>query len=428
LDLPNEVGPPSGLAGGPKNGGVSSSNFEKELLNFIIKNSNGLGVNLPTLLRFYSQLNKTNFEALLENRKLYMKFYMKIRRFIASLEKKGLVEVSKVDGFLWVKPKVDLIKVNIVKFKLVNFHSSRFKHPYRFEASGLLMRKHELSSEDWKELDYLLYNYIEDVSGRVIVLKHVEEDRFKLLRYKHRFLKSELDRILKVYDVVFNNASRLYSEAVFITLTMNPETYSNLYEASMRIGKALNRFMSFLAKRYGKRLHYIAVFEPMNSGNPHLHVIVFGISRIEEHYELTEILAKQGFGYIHYEYGIRKDKNGNWVWRNRANKPKKCSTMDVKAYLKKYLVKVFHRALSNKSWKQGLAISDYKLAFYFASNKRFFTCSRALMVKNYKISSGLWVFIGSWYWLDVPNWILEFANVTLAPSTEFVWRLEALDG
>jgi hypothetical protein len=50
------------------------------------------------------------------------------------------------------------------------------------------------------------------------------------------------------------------------------------------------------------------------------------------------------------------------------------------------------------------------------------------MVKREKASLGLWVYIGSWYWLDVPNWILELANVTLAPSSEFVWRLEALDG
>jgi len=426
LDLPSQVGPPSGLAGGPKNGGVSSSNFEKELLNFIIKNSNGLGVNLPVLLRLYSKLEGISFEALLENRRLYMKYYMKIRRFISSLEAKGLIQVSKADGLLWICPKVDLIKVNIVKFKLVN--SPRFKHPARFEASGLLMRKHELSPEDWKELDYLLYSYIDDVSGRVLVLKHVEEDRFRFLRYRHRFLKSELERILKIYDVVFNNASKLYDEAVFITLTMNPSTYSNLYEAARRISQALNRFLSFLARRYGKRLHYIAVFEPQNSGNPHLHVIVFGISRIEDHYELTNILAKHGFGYIHYEYSIKKDKHGNWVWRNRANKPK-TKTMDVKAYLKKYLVKVFHRALSDNSWKQGLAISDYKLAYYFASNKRFFTCSRALMVKRHdKECSGLWIFVGSWKWLDVPDWILQFANVTLAPSSQFTWKLEALDG
>ena len=381
------------------------------------------------LLRLYCELNKISFEALLDNRTLYMKYYMKIRRFISSLEAKGLVELSKVDGYLWVKPKVDLITVNIVKFKLVNFHGSRFKHPARFEASGLLMEKHELSEEDWETLDFLLSQYVDDVCRRVIVLKHVEMDSFKFLRYRHRFLKRELERVLDYYDRVFDNASRNYGEGVFITLTMNPSSYSNLYQASRRIGEALNRFMSFLSKRYGRRLDYICVPEPMDSGNPHLHVIVFGISRIEDHYKLTNILAKQGFGYIHYEYGIHKDKNGNWVWRNRANKPR-TKTMDVKAYLRKYLTKVFHRALSDSSrgHGQGLCLSDYKLAFYFASNKRFFTCSRALMVRREKFSCGLWVYVGSWHWLDVPDWILEMANVTLAPSTDYVWKLEALDG
>jgi hypothetical protein len=394
----------------------------------LVQNSNGLGVNLAVLLRFYSKLEGLDLDSILEDRRLYMRLYMKLYRFLKSLEKKGLVQLSKVDGLIWVLPKSNLITVNIEKFKLVNYGSPRFKHPSRFEACSLLMRKKELSRDDWLYLDGLLYEYVEDVSSRVIVLKHVEMDRFRFLRYKHRFLKHELEAILKRYDLVFDNASKLYDKAVFITLTMNPSTYSNLYQASKRIGVALNRFLSFLARRYGKRLHYIAVLEPMDSGNPHLHVIIFGISRIEDKYKLTKILAKQGFGYIHREYQIKRDKNGNWVWRNRAYKPERCKTMDVKAYLKKYLVKVFHKALNGGSWKQGLTISDYKLAFYFASNKRFFTCSRALMVKCEKASLGLWVYIGSWYWLDVPNWILELANVTLAPSSGFVWKAEALDG
>jgi len=49
-------------------------------------------------------------------------------------------------------------------------------------------------------------------------------------------------------------------------------------------------------------------------------------------------------------------------------------------------------------------------------------------VKREKFSCGLWVYVGSWHWLDAPDWILEFANVTLAPSTDYVWKLEALDG
>ncbi|MEM3546213.1 MAG: hypothetical protein QXU47_06775 [Candidatus Bathyarchaeia archaeon] len=60
------------------------------------------------LLRAYLHLESLDSETIFENDRLYHRYYMKLRRFIASLEKKGLVEVSKIDGLLWVKPKVDL--------------------------------------------------------------------------------------------------------------------------------------------------------------------------------------------------------------------------------------------------------------------------------------------------------------------------------
>jgi len=87
----------------------SEYSLAKNLYNFMLKNSDGLGVSLPVLLRFYCKLNKTDFKALLQDRTLYMRYYMRIRRFISSLASKGLVEVSKLDGFLWIKPKVDWI-------------------------------------------------------------------------------------------------------------------------------------------------------------------------------------------------------------------------------------------------------------------------------------------------------------------------------
>ncbi|MEM2405831.1 MAG: hypothetical protein QXR05_11925, partial [Candidatus Methanomethylicia archaeon] len=241
-------------------------------------------------------------------------------------------------------------------------------------------------------------------------------------------LASELLKKLEEYDSVFKNASERHNVGVFLTLTMNPEVYPNLYEASVRIYKALNRLMSFLTRRLGFRPDYIAVFEPQDSGNPHLHVIIFGVERIEDHYKLTKILVKHGFGYIHFEYKIRK-VHGKWVWANRANKPENCKTIDVKDYLKKYLTKVFNTQFNGfTNWKQEISVSEVKLAYYFASNKRFFTCSRLLMIeREAKVSYG-WFFIGSWYWLDVPNWVLELANVTLASSDKYVWKAEALDG
>ena len=51
------------------------------------------------------------------------------------------------------------------------------------------------------------------------------------------------------------------------------------------------------------------------------------------------------------------------------------------------------------------------------------------MVKRVRVPSLGWVYIGSFYWLEVPDFILLYARVTLVPlDNEFVWRLEALDG
>lgn len=402
----------------------------------------GLGVNLPTLLRYYIDVLTLDFEAVSQNKRLYHRLYMRLYRFLKSLEREGAVFLFKVDGLLWVKPTVDLIKVILVKFKQTVKLGKRkrgrrrkrgrpvFKHPLRFEAAGLLMRRRRLEPGDWELLYELFMGYIDDVGGRVIVLYNERLNRFKFLRYTHRFLKHQLKEKLRAYDRAWDNASKRHNVGVFLTLTMDPSRYPNLFEASQSISEALNRLLSFLARRLGRRPEYIAVFEPQNSGNPHLHVVIFGVGRIEDHFRLTKILVGHGFGYVHWEYKIVK-KGSSWVWANRRFKPKNCRTLDVRVYLRKYLSKTFSsvKKAGSESWKQKLDLSIFKLAFYFASNKRFFTCSRAFMVKRVRVPSLGWVYIGSFYWLEVPDFILLYARVTLVPlDNEFVWRLEALDG
>jgi len=90
------------------------NNFKK-IYKLLIKKAYGLGVNFPCLFEYYLDLvGATVYEKdhAVQDRKEYMKHYMKLRRFILSLAKKGLVHLSKVDGLLWIKPTpalVDLI-------------------------------------------------------------------------------------------------------------------------------------------------------------------------------------------------------------------------------------------------------------------------------------------------------------------------------
>lgn len=361
---------------------------------------------------------------------------MRLRRFLKKLESEGVVTLTKIDGLVWVKPNfnnsklVDLIKSNTSKTQTnVTSINSRFKHYARFEASGFLMHKHSLTPKDWDRLDGLLGEYVEDVSSKVIVIGRQSEVggfEVRFLRYSHRFTSRRLYEILKVYDTIWKNISSKFNVGVFITLTLDPKTYSNLYQASKYISKAFNRFMSFLAKRLGFRPPYIAVFEPMDNGNPHLHVVIFGIKRIESHWRLTHLLKSEGFGEVHFEYQIKRNGD-SWVWANRKSRPRTAS-MNVKHYLKKYLVKVFKAYLNGNGEEKTLAMK--KLAFYFATNKRFFTCSRALMVKRevgVKVRVlGEWFFIGSWYWLDVPDWVLGLSNAIIVYDERLVWRILTL--
>jgi len=421
---------------------------ECRILRFIALNGEGLGVNFPYLLRFYAESEGIEPDLLLSDRRLYMRLYMRLRRFLSRLENQGFIEFQKVDGLVWIKPTsamVDLICAVNSKIQTgvkpngggkTAFSVRVFGHWARVEASKLLLSRKELSFEDWEELDGLLSDYVEDVGKRVIILARRDvfgEREFKFLRYRHRFLRRELKRKLRLYDRVWALASAKYSEGIFLTLTMDPKTYRNLYEASKRISKALNRFMSFLAKRLGFRPPYLAVFEPMDSGNPHIHLVVWGVRRIEDHYSLTRILVRQGFGMIHWEYGIKRN-GSSWTWRNRRYKPRGAKG-DVIGYLKKYLKKVFYgcskpsepkleysESLHRWIKRPQPSLADFKLAFYFASNKRFFTFSRCFNSPKSRYRSSGWVFVGSWNWLDVPDWILETANVRLEASPEG-WRV-----
>ena len=68
--------------------------------------------------------------------------------------------------------------------------------------------------------------------------------------------------------------------------------------------------MSFLSRRLGFRSLYINVPEPMDSNNPHLHVIVFSISNIQiiGYNELSEYIEAHRNDNILLHYAKKKFK------------------------------------------------------------------------------------------------------------------------
>jgi len=345
--------------------------------------------------------------------------------FISYLSRKGLVQLSKtVDNTLIVKPTydfVDLIRFqDQALFKLISEwiseeSGSKRIHPLRAKALRVLRKKKSLDLDDWIELYDYLDSYITDVSRRVIVLKREKvmgdeiEEEYLFLYYNHRFTREKIKEAKKKLKEAFKKAASMHKVGVHITLTMDPSKYSNLIEALIIISQAFNKFMSYLRKLLGFRPDYIKVLEPQDSGNPHLHVVIFGIDRIKDHYELTELLKKQGFGQIHYEYKI-VNVNGKWKYAKKMRR-------GVDDYLAKYLTETFSSLYTKNEEK---SIEMLKVAYYFASNRRFFTCSRSLLTVEERIKSD-WIFFGVYYYWEVPEWILEHEGVKIIEDDELVW-------
>jgi len=277
--------------------------------------------------------------------------------------------------------------------------------------------------------------YLEVTKASIIVLED-EDGFFCFVPYRHRF--RSVKKVLERFDDVFDRASRRFNVGVWLTLTTDPKVYSNssYLEYRYKITKALNRFLSWLRRKFGK-VSYINVIEFTDSGLIHFHILLLGISRIEDAYKFMRRLRRWGFGRVHYMVSIVN--RGKWVPK-KVIKIENCdggglegnilamAKMGLRNYLKKYLMKtlrsikafnsifnastldsnlgVFQTTSQDGQSRSSGALSmngvlgptssgiDWKLAFYWALRLRFFTCSRDLMRSSNNIRLGRYDFVG----------------------------------
>ena len=288
---------------------------------------------------------------------------------------------------------------------------------------------------DWVKQQVVEYfiRYLDIVRFRVIVLE--DEDGFYCtVPYRTRF--HDVGGVIERFNEVFDLATRSSREGVWLVITTDPAKFENMDYLSYRYEfmKAWNRALAWFRKKF-KRVSYIAVFEFTESGLLHIHVIFFGLKRIEDAYKFMKRLEDWGFGRVHYMVSI---VNENGVWRPKvlskyyykidncdgAGLPKDiilASRMGLKNYLKKYLTKTLKamekinsilnspsgtldsilgvfQTVSKSGISQSLgtsskdgvvagststsisniAVALWKLAMYWALRLRFFTYSRDL--------------------------------------------------
>lgn len=300
----------------------------------------------------------------------------------------GLILVSHADSFSLLDPfpriiqkgdirifdvdRIDSNNKNRNKVALESFRNDiRKKHLDEFRDFVIIERWVDPIDDLNKLLfDFALksfkdYIFDQEEFNRFIYAENIEENKI-LIELDNRYCKSYQDKINRRAKYIGWKFRR--SRSVLLTLTIDPFKYNNdKYLMWVDIKKQLNRFLTNVKYHFKKEKRrfppYICSIEAQKNGNPHLHIVFLGASRLLDWRQIRDIWK---LGHIF----INRD-NDNRKIRNPVN------------YLMKYISKTYTDTNEKNELTQALC---------WLFNIRSYQCSRGLIIplKPKKNDSGFY--------------------------------------
>jgi len=189
-----------------------------------------------------------------------------------------------------------------------------------FLVANKRVKKPSFSYDDaWGAMDEvtaLANGYVEDINNKTLVLINHQKKDIKYLPYLTRFDYDYAKRVARKWKKI------RFREGIFLTLTLDPKRFSSFSQAYTALLWGWNKISTAMRKKFPQSQGYARVVELQESGNPHLHVLVYGVNfiAIEWIRELWE--EKYGLGT---QINVKKIENDKGAIR----------------YLLKYLLKAF---------------------------------------------------------------------------------------
>jgi len=137
----------------------------------------------------------------------------------------------------------------------------------------------------------LAKGYVSDIKNKTLVLINHKKQDIKFLPYLTRFDFDYAKRIARKWKRIG------YREGIFLTLTLDPKRFCSFAQAYSAMVEGWNKISTAMRKKFPQFKGYARVTELQESGNPHLHVLIFGVDFIaiewirklwEEHYQLGQ--------------------------------------------------------------------------------------------------------------------------------------------
>jgi hypothetical protein len=360
--------------------------------------------------------------------------YQRLRRFVS--ERPDFFEYEPSGAVTQVRPTLEL--VSLILSGIIQNPTESGYTAGRDWAENLLKTvtaewddDGQTKNWDWGEnekwhLRTAFEDYVKRINNLRIILRAEEEEQsgpeYLNMKYRTRFNDSgRVNKQFSIMNKALQGAAKDHETAVFVTLTTQPSHFDNLYESISSINKNWNRFMSWLStdSRLGYRPEYCKVLEFQESGNPHLHAILFldqpndgSMPWLVNKSDLDEYWSKWQGGYINdlqplvYENDLHDgySTDSGWVkWDDDGahggllDKTREASDNDgyqtAGEYIGKYLSATFGAikelgdpenetfTVTQESDEEGRypdKSDPWKIAMYWATRRKIKTISRSL--------------------------------------------------
>jgi hypothetical protein len=229
-------------------------------------------------------------------------------------------------------------------------------------------------------------------------------------RTRHNAARRALD-VKEGFEYALRSATWRHNRAVVLTVTTDPKQHSGLSEALQNLSENKGRLLSWLSTEYqlGYRPENLSVLEFTESGLPHYHIVLFGVSWAVSQEQLAAKWAEYGQGYVvDIRQATNRRNSDTWILHDDEQ-----GKVSLSWYLGKGIRELVELAEADSAeLRDRLEDGDLSLwrqSLYWATDRRYYSCSPSLKrpTADTGDSARTWVFVGVAEYNQIPGHVKE---------------------
>lgn len=221
----------------------------------------------------------------------------------------------------------------------------------------------------------------QSIDGKVKILERIRGAGPEYLLFPYRTRFNSPDRagdVQEGFSGALARAAEDYSDAVVLTVTTDAKRFSSQSEAIEGLQENKNRLLSWLGTDYqlGHRPENLTVLEFTESGLPHYHIVLFGVSWLTHQKALAGKWDDLGQGSV-VDVRTATERGGRWLLHNDDG-----GTVTLRQYAGKAIDDLIQVAgMDTGELRDAVDAGDVSLwrqALYWATGKQYYSCSPSL--------------------------------------------------